>query len=86
MPPRRLMSAKPTNEVSSYEFMRRFTRDERIAIRTAAKTDPILEDWLLMSGAATGIPLNDADTQAGMDYLVSKGLITRARGHQIITR
>lgn len=65
-------------------FMRRFTMAERIAIRSAATTDPMIADLMAMQAAATYIDLDDPDTQAGVAYLESLGIIAAGRAAQVL--
>jgi len=69
---------------TAYEFLNRFTPDERIAYRNAAKTDDLVADFLNLAQAAQEIISNDPMTIAGMDYLVSQGLLTQARRDEIL--
>lgn len=62
--------------ISRIAFMQRIPGEKRIAIRTAAKSDPILEDFLAMLEAASLIELDHADTSAGVQYLVAGGHLT----------
>ena len=72
--------------LSPAQFMARFTQAERIAIRDARKTDPILDDFFDLAQSATfGLDITSADVQQGVQYLVSKGLITSARATEILT-
>lgn len=70
---------------TSYEFLRRFTVDERAAIRSGALTDPVLADFLMMSQAAQEVVNDDPMTVAGMDYLVSVGVLTEQRKAEILS-
>jgi len=70
---------------SKLEFLQLFTSAERIGVKAETATDPIVDDfWTLMMLADT-IHLDSADTQAGIGYLVYKGLITQARADEILT-
>lgn len=71
---------------TSYEFLLRFTESERAAIRLAAATDvtSVTADFLQLSQAAQEINTMDPVTIAGMDYLVSIGLLTQQRRDQIM--
>lgn len=69
---------------SSFEFLNRFTLAERAAIRTGSMSDPALADFLMMSQAAQEIVSDDPMTGAGMDYLVSLGILTPARRAEIL--
>jgi hypothetical protein len=70
---------------TSFEFLNRFTPTERAAIRTGAMSDPVLADFLMMSQAAQEVVSDDPVTGAGMDYLVSVGILTAARKAEILS-
>lgn len=69
---------------TAFEFLQRFTASERAAIRTGSMSDPALADFLMMSQAAQEIVSDDPMTGAGMDYLVSLGILTPARRAEIL--
>lgn len=69
---------------ATFDFLRRFTSEERIAARTLAKTDPVVEDFMDLLSKATNVISSDADTQAGMGYLVYVGVLTEARKNTIL--
>ena len=70
---------------TAYEFLNRFTLEERTAYRNAAKTDEIVADILNLAQAAQEVISNDPTTVWGMDYLVSQGLLTQARRDIILS-
>lgn len=57
-------------------FMQRMDPAKRMAIRTAAKTDIVIEDFLDLLAATDLVELDHADTIAGLGYLVSQELLT----------
>jgi hypothetical protein len=65
------------------QFLRLLTLEERGAVRTAALTDPVLEDALFLLQAAQNIDLYDSDTQRLLDYLVQQGLLSEARRDEV---
>jgi len=69
---------------TSFEFLNRFTPAERASFRAAAQTDDIVADFAQLAGAAQEIINTDPITIAGMDYLVSSGLLTRERADEIL--
>lgn len=69
---------------TSYDFLLRFTPEERSAYRNAAKTDDTVADFMGLAQAAHEIINDDPMTIAGMDYLVSIGLITEQRKNEIL--
>ncbi|OGV45207.1 MAG: hypothetical protein A2017_06610 [Lentisphaerae bacterium GWF2_44_16] len=69
--------------ISSYEFLKRFTQAERIAIRSS--TDVYVMDFVSLTWAAQIVDFSDVDTLAGMAYLVTTGLLTEARKIEILS-
>lgn len=68
-----------TLPLSPYEFLSRMTPQERIGIRSAASSDPIIEDFMALLDRADVVhPLNP-DVQAGLAYFVATGLLTAER-------
>lgn len=63
-------------------FLRRFTAEERIAIRASA--DPVVQDFLHLLGLAQEIRLDDADTVAGVNYLETLGLLAEGRAAVVL--
>ena len=70
---------------TSYEFLRRFTVDERAAIRTASASDGAVTDMLMFLQTATEVVADDLTTSVGMDYLVHLGIITEARKNELLS-
>lgn len=70
---------------TSYEFLKRFTWQERSAIRIAGFDDDAVADFLTLCTAAQEVVSDDPVTQAGMDYLVSLNLLTPARRAEILS-
>jgi hypothetical protein len=69
---------------TAYQFMLRFTSEERTAYRNAAKTDDNVADFMSLAQAAQEIINDDPMTVAGMNYLVSLGIISEARKNEIL--
>lgn len=65
------------------QFMTRFTMEERVAIRAAAKTDPIVDDFLELLKISDYIYPTHAMTQAGLAYMVSRNLLTAERAAEV---
>jgi len=63
---------------------RRLTAAERIAIRAAALSDPIIGDFMDLLDSADLVFLDDADLAAGLGYLVSVGLLGAGRVAEIL--
>jgi len=66
------------------EYLRRFTQDERIAIRTAAKSVPALEDYLQLLELASEVRSDDPDIVAALAMLEGAGLIGAGRAQEIL--
>lgn len=69
---------------TAYEFLNRFTKQERKSIRTKAKTDDEVDDFQMLAMSANEIVSDDPTTVTGMDYLVSVGVITSQRKTEIL--
>jgi hypothetical protein len=80
----RFIAPPPVNVWTAYQFLLRFTEAELLGIRTAANTDPITWRFLTLATAAQEIVSDDPQTVAGMDYLVSAGLLTEPRKGEIL--
>lgn len=65
------------------DFLRRFTVAERVTIREARKTDPIIDDFMGLMESAGTIRLRHPDTLAGLGYLVQQGKLTDERADEI---
>ena len=70
--------------LTKLEYLRRFTGTERVTIRQAAKTEPVLEDYLAMLELAEAIDTEDADTMAAVQMLEMVGLIAPGRAAEIL--
>lgn len=76
--------APPPSEVMTHlQFLRRFTPEERVSLRTAAQSDPILDDAMFLFQSAQEIDLYDEDTQNFLNYLVAQGLLTTERKDEV---
>ena len=62
-------------------FLRRFTAQERIAIRSSS--DPVIIDFLHLVNLAQDVNLDDLDTVAGLAYLEAQQLIAQGRAAEI---
>jgi len=77
---------RPVQKIwTSYEFLNRFTAEERATIREAAVLDGGVADFLMLAQAAQDIVSDDPVTIGGMDYLVSLTIITPARRAEILS-
>lgn len=66
------------------EYLRRFTQDERIAIRNAAKVAPQLDDYLELLALAEEIRNDDPDIIGALQMLEASGLIDAGRTWEIL--
>ena len=69
---------------TAYEFLTRFTQQERATLRSAAATDPLVADFSQLLGAAQEVISDDPVTIQAMDYLVYAGYITNDRRSEIM--
>jgi hypothetical protein len=79
----RFVDATP-KKWTSYEFLNRFTAQERALIRAKSKSDDNVADFEMLATAAQEVNSDDPVTIAGMDYLVSINIITAQRKSQIL--
>lgn len=73
-----------TSKLAQVDFMRRFTKDERVAIRTAAESNHAIADYLGLLSAAPTVDLTDPETVADVQQLETSGLIAAGRAAQIL--
>lgn len=66
-------------EVHKLVFKLRFTADERIAIRAAAATNPVVEDIVDLIDSASTVLLDSQPLIDGVAAMVSLGLLNRSR-------
>ena len=76
--------AAASKVVSRVDFLRRFTRSERIALREAEHSDPVIGDSLLMLNLAEQVDLSGGDVVEGLAYLEKKKLLSSDRRKEII--
>ena len=70
--------------ITKLEYLRRFTTDERVAIRAAASANPVLDDYLKLMELAQEINLDDPDTIAAVQMLEQSGLIAAGRAVEVL--
>lgn len=66
------------------EYLRRFEQAERIAIRTAAKSVPQLEDYMALLELASEVRNDDPDIITALQMLEGAGLIGEGRAQEIL--
>jgi hypothetical protein len=72
----------PPGPVSRLEFLRRFSAQQRIAIRAA--NDPVIVDGLQLLDLAEDVNLQDPDTVYFVNYCATQGYITQADADRIL--
>jgi hypothetical protein len=77
---------QPAQKWTAFQFLLRFTEAEREAFRVAAATDSTVADFMQLCTAASQVEANHPMTIAGMDYLVSEGLLTQARANEVLAK
>lgn len=78
--------APAPRKVSPVEFKLLFTAQERVAIRAARETDPVIDDFfdILDDQRLTSVDLTSSTTRGMVDYLVSKAFLTAKRRDEIV--
>lgn len=71
MPPSLQEAPEPARTMSRIQFLKRIQPETRIAIRAAAKSDPVIEDALALLDATPEVDLDDPDTVRFVGYLTS---------------
>lgn len=70
--------------ITKLAMISRFTRQEYVGIVSAKKTDVEVEAWYDTFYAATNVNLSSGMTLDGMNFLVSKNLLTQDRANEIL--
>ena len=74
----------PPKQFTSLEFLDLFTEDEQLSLAGAAMQNPMVKLWYDRLLAASFITLDDPRTEAGLDVMVSIGLLTAERKAAIV--
>ncbi len=74
-----------TGTLTKYQFLDRFTMNERLAIRAAAKVDPIVDDFMAMLDISQEVQLNNPLVYQGLSYLAYTGKLDSGRIDQILS-
>lgn len=74
----------PKTILTPYEFLKRFTSEERKAIKAATLTNPDVDDLWTMFTVAQDIDLKNTDTINGVDALESLGILAEGRAAEIL--
>jgi hypothetical protein len=70
--------------ISKLEFLRLFSAEERITLRTVAKSNPVVEDYMQLLELAEEINLDDPDTVSGVQIMEAATLLGAGRSAEIL--
>lgn len=73
-------------QLTKFDFMSRFTTNERVTIREAVAGDPILFDMFEMLKLAEVIDLGNPKTAQGVQYVEMMQYIATGRSAEILTK
>jgi len=74
-----------TTKISHVAFLKRFTQEERVAIRAAAQAVPEIDDYLeMLKAAGADVDLTDPITAQGLQALEAAGLLDEGRAAEIL--
>ena len=71
-------------KIGKAEFLMLFTSEERIAIRAERVSDPVIDDFFLVLEISEFIDVKEDTAIGGVNYLVSKNLLTPQRAAAIL--
>ena len=74
----------PAPSLSKLDFLRRFTRMERIALRKAATSNEIVADFMHMLELSASVSLDHSDVVEGLSYLEAEGMLDAGRKDEIL--
>ena len=85
--PDAVIAPERLKEMSPVQFKMLLTPQERIAIRTARATDPVIDDFMdiLEDVRLTEVDRNLQSVQDMVTYLVSQALLTQERADAILS-
>lgn len=75
----------PQTQFSSLDFLDRFTEGEQLAVVEATLVSPTVKLWYDRLLAADFVDLEDPRTKAGVDALITAGLLEASRKVEILT-
>lgn len=79
-----LPTPMPTvRDLPKLDYLKRFTQEERIAIRNMGKTSDVVNDYIELMNAAVTVHLDDPDTVQGLAALEQVGAIGPGRAAEI---
>lgn len=76
--------ATANQTLTKLEYLRRFTVDERVAIRAAAEQNAVLADYLALMELAQDINTGDPDTITAVQMLEQAGLLATGRADEVL--
>jgi hypothetical protein len=79
-----LVASYVTTKLSKLDFLDRFSVEERVTIRTAAKQNGVVQDYLELLNAAQEVNLASERTTAGVNALEAAGLLAEGRASEIL--
>lgn len=81
-----MRTEKPAaTKITKLAFKQRMTKNERIAVREAAKTNAEVFDFQDLLDSATYVDLDRQDTIDGVNQLEASGLLADGRASEILT-
>jgi hypothetical protein len=84
-PAQQVAEAPPqTNVLSALEFRHLFTAEELVEITTAGFQNAAIRVFMDDEGAAGTVSLSDPEVMAGVEALVTAGLLTKSRAAKIL--
>lgn len=83
-PPQTAPAAAP-RVITKLTFLRLLTQAERIAFRTAAKADPVMEDFMALLDIAQDVDKDDPDVVSGLQKAEQAGLLAPGRATEILS-
>lgn len=83
-PPAPTPPPAPTWTITKVAFVSRFTSAEYVGIVSASNSDPTVQAWYDLLFIANNIDLQDQRTIDGVNFMVSKNLLTSDRANEIL--
>lgn len=80
-PPAPVPSSTPLTKL---QFLRRFTQNERIAMRAAASQSAAMYDYMALLELAEEVVLSDPDTMMGVQMMEMAGIIGAGRANEVL--
>jgi hypothetical protein len=74
----------PERIITTKAFLLRFTGEERVAVRTAARASVAIDDWLHLLESDVIVHLDSLFMADGIHALIGAGFITDARAKEIL--